>query len=688
MASNIDLNNNYQMQNPQLRQRMQAEANFGAIDREKLKQDTAEFSEKTNQKVQENIDENGFVKASKKIIPDNAKKFLKSLGLVLLTTVGLAVLGNKSMVGMAKAGQSVDDFLTNKKWYNAISNFFGKQKTRLTTALSNNKGTLGDIYDTFKNRKATQKSDFTRGYGKGFLSIFSLTPPDILKKKLDKIPDIQSQIKALTPLLGEDGAQKIHGMLYGKNIENKKICDALTDIIDTRFGCNNSKTELLKVFEAMRNGEKMCDAAGNLVDFSEFMDIKMKDNAKGLKKLSPMRLIGDWWPANIIDTIGGKIGGNNWTKGAGHHFKGNLGDSLIKYNVVNGSMAKTGLGKFVQKSIIIPSESISNFGNDKSGLGALLCLGMMLPMFNSVQDAPKGQKAATVADDFVGTIGSIAVATPMAFATTYGLATLGNLKGEKLPAKILRGIGKFFNMGLDRYAKNGKDIIKGSENLIPRTAGGALRFILIMFVFSRMFSKPIYGLIHKIFGKPYDKAEAEQQKASEEQKNTIIPELGITQGEFLEKIQKNPKAIEQLQNNPQIIQKLEQNPKLLLDCLDGKDITEELNQIQIKQPDLSQANADLIKRKEQNRTNAVNPQNGQNSTNMTNNSLNKIKDNTSEKQEVPEDFDLASLDNVTYIPSSDFTASSNVYTETQTKEINDALSKADKALARAEKFLN
>jgi uncharacterized ion transporter superfamily protein YfcC len=61
-----------------------------------------------------------------------------------------------------------------------------------------------------------------------------------------------------------------------------------------------------------------------------------------------------------------------------------------------------------------------------------------------------------------------------------------------------------------------------------------------MFVFSPIFSKPINAAIHKIFGKPYDPDEAQKAKELEAQKAQVIPELGITQGELMEKIEKNP----------------------------------------------------------------------------------------------------------------------------------------------------
>ncbi len=49
------------------------------------------------------------------------------------------------------------------------------------------------------------------------------------------------------------------------------------------------------------------------------------------------------------------------------------------------------MGSFVQQSLLFPTEAISNFVNDKSGLGFFLC-GMIMNLYNNVQDAPKDKK--------------------------------------------------------------------------------------------------------------------------------------------------------------------------------------------------------------------------------------------------------------------------------------------------------
>ena len=226
---------------------------------------------------------------------------------------------------------------------------------------------------------------------------------------------------------------------------------------------------------------------------------------------------------------------------------------------------------------------------------------------------------------------------------------------------ILKPLGKFFGMGLDA-AKN-----KTWKNLPARYGGGLLRFIMIMFVFQPFFNKPIQAAIQKIFGKPYDKDEAAKTAELEAQKQQIVPELGITQGELMDKIQKNPKALEKLQTDPKLAQTIQQNPKALLDLLDGKDVQyieptpTPASQGQI----LSPANKSVIG----------------NSTNMTTNTINKVTTNNQTTNQ------NNNVDSATYIPSSAFTAPSSSLSQEQLNEYNAMMTKADKALKRAEQYI-
>ncbi len=637
----INFKNNIQLNspNPEVKKRLEDKENFTAIDKEKLKQDVAEFQEK----AQDHAKENFVSQTTKNLKPKNTKKFIISLAATLATVVGLAVIGNKSSNKMAELGIRVDDFLKNQKWFNSLGEFFKKGKNKIAKTLKK-VPVINNIAETLKKRPAKAKCDLTRGYGRGFVSIFSLTPVDILKKAF-KDPD--SQLAALIELVGKEKAQTFADFLNGKStqiLDNKEFCTKLTEAIKEKFNLTTKK-DLLGFLKNLQKGRH------NKTDLNKFKNIEMKEKGLGA-------IIGSWWPVNIIDSLGKKIFKNNW-KGFG---KGNLGDSLIKFNVVNGTLADTKIGSLIQKSITVPAESITNFVNDKSGLGAFLCASI-LSLYNNVQDAPKEKKVATIANDYIGTMGSIAISTPLAFATTYGLASLKNLDGNRsFLSKILKGIGKFFGMGLDKIDSNGT--ISKTNSKFIRFAGGALRFFLIMSVFSPFFSKPIKKVINKIFGKPYDANEAKREEMLQQQRNTVIPELGITAGEFEEKIKANPDAINKVQSDPALANELKRNPKLILDILDGKEI-----KTKPKDKLLSPANMNLINDKSKTSQNDKRELFGLENKKET-------KDNSTISQ-----------DTATYIPSSQFTAKNTTLSEVQNQEYQQIMTKADEALKNAEKYI-
>ena len=487
---------NQSVYNNQLPQQ-NSNGNFGAVDINSVKQDTVELAQKTSDEIK---NENWLFRNLRNLGVKDPKKFLISAGFTLATVVGCAVLGNKMSDKTAKWGLKVDEKILGKDG-NSIFARIGKglsgaKKSAIKFARKHSK-TVDDIADTMQNRMAKPKSNMTRGYGRGFVSIFSLTPVDILEKAFsgdiknykklvdnpEKQAEIASKIKdSLSKLVGSEADTFVAQILgTAEKLDNREACSKFSEAFRKNFNLKTNKEFLEKLLELK---------AGKIDGAEIFTKVKMVEKSANAP-------IASWWPVNIIRGIASKFK-KDTTIGLG-----NLGDSLIKFNAVNGTLADTKLGSLVQKSITVPTESISNFVNDKSGLGVLLC-GSILSTFNNAQDAPKDKKVGTIADDFVGTIGSLAVATPLAFKTTYGLASLNNLKGNSLITKVLKKIGGIFNMGL-----------KEGSKFIPRKLGGALRFGLIMFVFSSMFSKPIKKVIHKIFGEPYDPSAQENKNNSE-----------------------------------------------------------------------------------------------------------------------------------------------------------------------------
>jgi len=547
--------------------------NFGALDSKQLKEDTVNIAKKTEKRVKENW---LFSMMRNTFGIENPKKTLTSIGLTILTTMGLAYLGNRLSNKTAELGIAVDKKFLGNKYYTAVTNSITAAKDGIKNFLLKHSKSARDIADTYKNRHAKAKWSFF-GTGHGFKGIFRMTSPDIagkafknqtvkyesLKSALSRYRSAKKALKGLTAgtdkyksameafdkaknefdkLVKDSGSknalemmhktknsilssfQKLTGtadntaheltqhVLGLKKLENKDFVSMLSDGIRKNFNCKNNK-EFLQCLEEMQKGSI------NGIDVSEFTNILMAEKGLG-------GIIGSWHPANLINKIVSFFTGKPTAIG-----RGNLFDSLVKVNAVEGKLADTFLGRLVQKSVTIPTESISNFVNDKSTFGALLCAGILKPMFDKLQDAPKNKRIAIAADDLAGSMGSLAVTTPLACAATYGLATLGNLKGDTLLTKLLKIPGRFFNMGLDKYAADGSKIVRqtvknggiiqGVKNFLSGTgrkitnfSGGALRFWLILFTFGSMFSKPLHKIIHKIFGEPEDAKPQIQQKQS------------------------------------------------------------------------------------------------------------------------------------------------------------------------------
>lgn len=705
-----NLTTNTQNISPQMQQRLESGENFTAIDKEKLKQDTVEITQNA-------VEENFIFKILRNTFGvKDPKKFLTSIGLTTVTVIGFATAGNMSVKKMSQLGLDVDKFLKNNDLYKNITSFLKKGTDGIANFFKKSK-TINDVTDTLKNKMVKPIQQFAKGTGQGIKIQFAYTIPDVLealplKAQGDTYKNLRKALGSkgkaikfitaaaeqgsdkakLTQLLADtigDQAQAtklmdevfqknktLHETLeklvgskadeYYKHCMNadrsdiKALVENLTkDIAANVLGKNDySKQELTDLLIKIKNGEKV----GN-IDFSEFNDVTM--NREGL--------IGSWWPYNIINSVAKKFNGNKDLR----FTKGSLGDALLKYNIAAGNCADTMAGKITQNLLLVPGESISNFCCDAAGMNFFL-LPMILDLFNTAQDAPKGQKAATVANDFVGSIGSLMVTMPLASATTYGLASLKNIDPKtstKFSKYILKPLGNFFGMGLDA-AKNAdikklkwsQNPLKKLGNMGARWGGGFMRLMMIMFLFQPLFNKPIQAVIQKIFGKPYDKDEAAKQAELEAQKQQIVPELGITQGELMDKIQKNPKALEKLQTDPKLAQTIQQNPKALLDLLDNKEV-------QYIEPKATPASQGKI-------LSPANKEKIGNSTDMTTSTLQKTKtpNNTQNAQN-------SNVDTATYIPSSAFVAPKSSLSQEQLNEYNAMMTKADKALKRAEQYI-
>ncbi len=530
---------------------------------------------------------------------------------------------------------------------------------------------------------------------------------EAIRQAAAKLNSIQSEdaakFDAIKKLVGDSNAKKyFDGLAKGmkSNQEQKFYAEFINAVVDNlQNTCpqlqNKTKAEIL----TLAKNNKLVNFGGP--DVSQFIGIRMGKPAQtlsqrftnfstsavnGFKNLPaaiinavhhPLQTggkvigilggkftqgISNWWPATVIEDAGRMIPGNkDW-----EFCRGNLFDSLIKFDAMNGTGAKTLPGKVVQKLPILFTEGVSNFVNDKSGLGVFLALNLV-GLFDTIQEAPDDKKVSTILENFVNQNAGWALQNPVTYSIIYNAATLKNLQGTGFGSKLLRIPGRIFGLGLG--ANN------GPGGKLKGIIGGGLRFFLWQNVIFPKVAKVIDKTTKKIFN-PYDPQAAAQQKAFEEQKNTLIPELGVTQGELLEKIQKNPQAFQKLQNNPELLKILDANPKLLIDYLDGKDITK-ISQTSSQKPamTLSPSLANRINQRKQNNLN-------------TNPAQQQIPQGNAQASQTPAPAaQNKNVDTATYIPSSQFVANSSTLSEEQSARYNEKMTAADKALKRAEKYI-
>lgn len=561
--------------------------NFTAVDTEKLKQDAVELSGKAADKVEENSPFSMLKNMMGIDFKNHPKRTAISLALTLATVVGLAALGNSkfSTKTIVNLGHNVDDILKNSKIYTSVAGFFSGAKSGITSFLRKSK-TIDNIFNTLKNNSARPKWQIAQGQGQGARRIFKMTPPDVVKTALDFADDAAKPgtLDTLKKLAGSTtAADDLYEFIKtATNNENGDVCKRLTDVIAKNFGCmdasgNINKKNLNVILNQIKNGTiKGLDGSLN-IDVSELTGVVMDSGfskAKGPVGKILSALGGTqtaWWPTNAINKVIDVL-----HLPVRHIGRGNLGDALIKYNVITGQMADTAVGRLVQKSVVLPTECISNFVNDKSGAGVMISLMALPGMFNNIQEAPKEQKVATAADSLISSVGSFTITMPLAFGTTYGLASLANMatrkEGGGLLAGPLRTIGKFFGMGLDPI-KNGvavpkalpfKSAILNAPVQLFRKAkglgGGALRFILITAVFSALYMGPIRKIVNKIFGKPYSIDEEKTKAAQEEAQKAQQAQLEAA----LTKIQAHPEILQAIQSDPKIAAAIQKDPTILI----------------------------------------------------------------------------------------------------------------------------
>ncbi len=664
----LNFRNNY-VQNSQdsVQKRLESEENFTALDKEKLKQDTLELTNK----AKENANENFVFKTLRNFGVNDPKKFLKSLAMSIGAVIGVAILGNKLTKPAAKLGYKIDDVLTSDKnvlgkCRNAIVNFF-KTKVKTNVQKIPKPKFIQNAQKALKEHHASPKVQMFRGYENGAKGIFSTTIVETLNNALEK--DKTKALGTLTKLLNGDSAKAQQIISDLASMEKVKFADKLLSEIASANNCKLGSRAFGDTLNKLSAGE-----FGDGLRFIKMVG-KAGDSTSILEKIInfPFKVMGNWWPANAINAVSKKLRGKEIQA-----LQGDLGDSLMKYAAVRGKLGQTMPAKIVQIVPPLVGDYVSNFVNDKSGFGVLLCA-TLLGNFNKLQDAPKQKKVVTAVNDVASGSLNWLIGMPIAFGTVYGAASLAKMEGKDILTRLGRTIGKFFAVGLNSKAvtETGvKGAVKKAAKNSKGLLGAALRFGLIMFAISPFVSKHIDKLCSKIFGKPYDPAEAEKQKQLEKQRNTIIPELGITQGELQDKIMKNPAAIQKLQNNPELVMAIDKNPKLMLDLLDNK----EINLEEAKKPNTATQSPllqNMIKNKSLNQKPNAQKVDVSNSADLFGS-----KNNKKTQDEQPQLKDTA-----TYIPSSAFVAQPQPLSDKTINQYNLLMNNSDKVLREAEKYI-
>lgn len=803
------LQNSYNNQlTPDVQNKTNNQENFTALDREKLKQDSIEIANKTKENANDNI----IFRVLRNIGVKDPKKTLKSLGMSILTIIGVMFVCNKITTPAAKLGNYIDDILTGDNILGRCRNgLVGLFKSAGTAIKDMRKPKFVENVQEALKSPLTPKWNLLRGFENGAKGLFSNTIVETITTGFDKNKD--SVLETLTKVLGGDSekAKKLLTELpevmisdkMGDFLSKNKLSNEILQKIQEK-GVFDSDTE--KLVEALKNafsgkasGKELRNLAKNL-EFSEeaikklseknilaedtdklieflrgttaqiagcktaadnFNKVKFADkvleeiaqangcikdgiidrtklsdtlidfsNGKfgdGLKyiKMDEGGPFSSWWPANLANSIYKAI-----TKKDSAILQGNLGDSMIKYGAVRGKLAQTMPAKFVQIVPPLVGDQITNFVNDKSGFGVLLCANL-IGNYNKLQDTPKEKRVTTAANDVASGSISWLIGMPITYGTIYSLASLSKVQGKDIPSRLIRGIGKIFAFGHDCYGKKGVATAFGNgiENLIKNfknkniltailsippqkiassaktfdhlgglkgIAGGLGRFGLALLVISPFVSRKIDALCAKILGKPYDPAEAEKAKQLEEAKNQPVPGLNITQGELLEKMQNNPEVMQKIQNDPELLAKVQNDPKALLDLLEGKENTQESSKNVFNGQTLSPATKNILNNRNQTASAPQASPSAQayttpsNSTNkfLSYTETNKIGKKSKDQSDTSSNTNSGQIDHLTYIPSSKgMVKTDSTLSQEQLNEYNAQMERAEKLLKQAEKYI-
>lgn len=501
-------------------------------------------------------------------------------GLSIATVLAVTIPLNKNIGKIWKVGNSVDDFAKNNKILKNLSGFGEKIKKYNPLRKSKLFNDIKNVTKTSNRVQPKIKMAQQSGLGpKGIFSItVPDTTRNIAGSLKGKEGGKATFIEFITSLVGEKGKiagksvsefadayfddfidkDRFREFLNTKAVDGKIGGKSVSDIVAETFHLKDTnasfgfsikkhgfgKSELSKFFQNAVGGKDVKIGAQTAKEVAEEYLSKMDAGANyavstdiinGIKEEHGIKSAKDLMSFLEKLKVEGKIGDKDYSNLAknvdmgwfgipkikrfgikGKSLKGNVGDSLMKFAMMNGQGAETKLGRFAQKAPLILCESIGNCINDKALIGIMIGATTLPKTFEQAQDAPKGQKARTAASELVGSAASWAVGTATAATIIYSGASLKNLQSKGVIASALRGVGKFFNMGLN-----------SSSSVPARFLGGALRLLGVMKL-SGTISAPISDGVNKVFGLPTSKQKA---KAQQEEQMKALQELQKQQQE-------------------------------------------------------------------------------------------------------------------------------------------------------------
>ena len=345
---------NIQTISPEMQKRIDSGENFGAIDKQKLAQDTVQIAQTT-------VKENFIFRILRNTFGvKDPKKFLISAGATLAATVGLAFIGNKSVKFMADLGLKFDNKFIQTDFFKKTNTMLNGAKKKIGGFFSKSK-TIQDLSHTLKTKKAKPVQDFGKGYGQGFVpqfvsTVIDSTQASSFKAQEDVISTLkkitgskENAIKLIVTAAKEKDVNKLMATYGFDKITDPNQLKAVRELMEKVVNNNNSfrgsleklvgKDGLSKeknfdyfydIFMGIKNPSDRTAFADDLTEAivkarrgvtkqtnpDDYQDIlkevlfELKDKGLGeaddyFTKITMNRegFLGSWWPVNIIDDI-------------------------------------------------------------------------------------------------------------------------------------------------------------------------------------------------------------------------------------------------------------------------------------------------------------------------------------------------------------------------------------------------